>query len=114
VIGLDDSDLGFGGSYAPSQQSQQSLVLPRVSPDYSHPADDDVVVPTADEIGILSDTSSSDSSDSSGSESEVETQPSNSTITANGRHFCKIFLLLSKIHIMVFEFYVCSSSSSSV
>ncbi|XP_021935108.1 ell-associated factor Eaf isoform X2 [Zootermopsis nevadensis] len=84
VIGLDDSDLGFGGSYAPSQQSQQTLNFPRVSPDYIRPTDDDGVGATANEIGILSDTSSSDSSDSSGSESEPETQPSNSTVTANG------------------------------
>ncbi|PNF25342.1 hypothetical protein B7P43_G10934 [Cryptotermes secundus] len=84
VIGLDDSDLGFGSSYMPSQQQQQSLIPPRVSPEYIHTADDDGVMPPADEIGILSETSSSDSSDSSGSESELDTQPSNSTVTANG------------------------------
>lgn len=99
VIGLDDSDLGFGSSYMPSQQQQQSLIPPRVSPDYIHTADDEVV-PPADEIGILSETSSSDSSDSSGSESEPDTQPSNSTVTANGRYFCdKILLYYSIAHV---------------
>lgn len=84
VIGLDDSDLGFVSSYTASQHSQQSLIPPRVSPDYSRTADDDGVVPSADEVGILSETSSSDSSDSSGSDSEHETQPSNSAVTING------------------------------
>jgi hypothetical protein len=64
-----------------------------VSPDYIRPADDDGVGATADEIGILSETSSSDSSDSSGSESEPETQPSNITVTANGRYFHDKFLI---------------------
>lgn len=106
IIGLDDSDLGFGSSYMPSQQQQQqSLVPPRVSPDYSHTADDEVV-PPADEIGILSETSSSDSSDSSGSESELDTQPSNSTVTANGRYFyLKILLYFSIAHILLLKLH---------
>jgi hypothetical protein len=114
VIGLDDTDLGFGSSYMPSQQQQQqSLIPPRVSPDYLHTADDEGVVPLANEIGILSETSSSDSSDSSGSESELDNQPSNSTVTANGRYFCYkilfyigiVHILLLKLHNMVPEFY---------
>ena len=87
MIGLDDSDLGFGSSYTASQHSQQSLIPPRVSPDYSRTADDDGAVASADEVGILSETSSSDSSDSSGSDSEHETQPRNSTVTINGKRF---------------------------
>ncbi|XP_069702975.1 ELL-associated factor 1 [Periplaneta americana] len=82
VIGLEDSDLGFGSSYTPSQPPQQPDV-----PDYARPADDDGGVANAEDTGILSD-SSSDSSDSSGSssgsDSEAETQPSNSAVTSNG------------------------------
>jgi hypothetical protein len=114
VIGLDDSDLGFGGSY--TQQPQQSLNPPRASPDYIRATDDDGIVAAADEIGILSETSSSDSSDSSGSDSEPETQPNNSTVTASGRYLYDIFfccviacLLLLKLYIVIPEFYICSS-----
>jgi hypothetical protein len=104
VIGLDDSDLGFGSSYTASQHSQQSLIPPRVSPDYTRTADDDGVVPPADEIGILSETSSSDSSDSSGSDSEQETHPSNSTVTINGKCFYdKIFFFFDTIYIQLLE-----------
>ena len=117
VIGLD-SDLGFGSSYTASQHSQQSLIPPRVSPDYSRTADDDGVVPSADEVGILSETSSSDSSDSSGSESEHETQPSNSTVTINGKCFYdKMFFFfdifctqLLELDIIVPEFYTWCSA----
>jgi hypothetical protein len=93
-----------------------------VSPDYIHTADDDVVVPPADDIGILSETSSSDSSDSSGSESELDTQPSNNTVTANGRYFCDeilfyfgiAHLLLLRLHSMIPEFYTYSCSSGFI
>jgi len=117
VIGLDDSDLGFGSSYTTSQHSQQSLIPPRVSPDYSRTADDDGVVPSADEVGILSETSSSDSSDSSGSDSEHETQPCNSTVTINGKcfydkmFFFDIFCIqLLELDITLPEFYTWSSA----
>jgi hypothetical protein len=104
VIGLDDSDLGFGSSYTASQHSQQSLNPSRVSPDYSRTADDDGVMPSADEVGILSDTSSSDSSDSSGSDSEHETQPTNRTVTINGKYvYIYIYLFFDVFCIQLLE-----------
>lgn len=80
----EEQDLGFGNSYSSVQQFHQ-IELPRESPEYMRPAEDDRGINiTNNEVGILSDSSDSSDSDSSDSDSDPDNHPVNSTITSNG------------------------------
>ena len=91
----EEPDLGFGNSYSSVQQFQQ-IELPRESPEYVRPVEDDRGLNVAtSEVGVLSDSSGS-SSDSSDSDSDPDNHPINSTITSNGKCICMLLLTMYK------------------